>query len=63
MRRRPGLVDVPVIVVTAKELTDEDIGLLSGQTERIITKDQTYLEELSAALRDRLKRTVERAAE
>ena len=63
MRRRPALVDVPVIVVTAKELTDEDIGLLSGQTERIITKDQTYLEELSAALRDRLSAPSERAAE
>ena len=55
LRQRPGLVDVPVIVVTAKELTDEDIRLLRGQTERIIAKDEAYLSELSAALRGRLK--------
>jgi signal transduction histidine kinase/CheY-like chemotaxis protein len=63
LRQRPGLVDLPVIVVTAKELTNEDIQLLSGQTERIITKDGNYVEELRMALRSRLKRTVERAAE
>ena len=64
LRKRPTLANVPVIVVTAKELSDEDIRLLSSQTERIITKDEAYLSELSAALRGRLKpRTVERAAE
>ena len=63
LRQRPGLVDLPVIVVTAKELTNEDIQLLSGQTERIITKDRNYVQELRTALRSRLKRTVERAAE
>ena len=50
-------------MVTAKELTTEDIQILSGQTERIITKDGNYVEELRMALRRRLKRTVERAAE
>ena len=63
LRQRPGLVYLPVIVVTAKELTNEDIQLLSGQTDRIITKDGSYVEELSMALRSRLKRIVERAAE
>ena len=56
LRQRPALVDVPVIVVTAKELTAEDIGILSGQTERIIAKDQAYLTELTAAVRERLAR-------
>jgi CheY-like chemotaxis protein len=63
LRQRPGLVDLPVIVVTAKELTTEDIQLLSGQTERIITKEGNYVEELRMTLRNRLKRAVERAAE
>jgi signal transduction histidine kinase/DNA-binding response OmpR family regulator len=64
LRERPPLVDVPVIVVTAKVLTDEDIQHLSGQTERIIAKDERYLSELSAALRGRLaRRTAERVAE
>src|SRR5262249_53759023 len=50
LRKRPLLVDVPVIVVTAKELTADDVRLLSGQAERIIAKDDTYLEELATAV-------------
>jgi signal transduction histidine kinase/DNA-binding response OmpR family regulator len=56
LRQRPAFADVPVIVVTAKALTNEDIQLLSGQTDRIITKDETYLGELRVALRGRLDR-------
>jgi CheY-like chemotaxis protein len=56
LRQRPALVDVPVIVVTAKELTAEEVGILSGQTDEIIAKDQTYLTELAAAVRERLAR-------
>ena len=43
-------------MVTAKELTAEDVRILSGQTERIITKDQSYLVELAAAVHGRLAR-------
>ena len=56
LRKLPAFVDVPVIVVTAKELTADDVRILKGQTERIITKDQTYLTELSAAVGERLAR-------
>jgi CheY-like chemotaxis protein len=56
LRQRPAFVDVPVIVVTAKELTAEDVRMLSGQTERIIAKDQAYLATLAAAVRERLAR-------
>jgi CheY-like chemotaxis protein len=56
LRQRPALVDVPVIVVTAKELTAEEVGILSGQTGEIIAKNQTYLTELAAAVRERLAR-------
>jgi PAS domain S-box-containing protein len=62
LRQQPAFVDVPVIVVTAKELTAEDVRILSGQTERIITKDQTYLTELAAAVRGRLARHSAREA-
>ena len=63
LRKRPALANVPVIVVTAKGLTAEDARILSGQTEKIITKDQTYLTELAAAVRERLARQPAREAE
>jgi CheY-like chemotaxis protein len=63
LRQRPALVDIPVIVVTAKELTAEDIRILSGQTDGIIAKDQAYLTELAAAVRERLARQPARKAE
>jgi adenylate cyclase len=56
LRKQPEFVDVPVIVVTAKELSAEDVRILSGQTEKIIAKDQTYLTELAVAVRGRLAR-------
>jgi CheY-like chemotaxis protein len=55
-RQRPAFADVPVVVVTAKELTAEDLRILSGQTERIIAKDQAYLTELPAVVRRCLAR-------
>ena len=63
LRKQPAFVDVPVIVVTAKELTAEDVRILSGQTEKIITKDQTYLTELAVAVRGRLARQPVRETE
>ena len=56
LRKRPAFVDVPVIVVTALELTAEDVRILSGQTERIIAKGDAYLTELAAVVRARLAR-------
>ena len=56
LRKRPAHADVPVIVVTAKELTAEEVGILSGQTDEIIAKDQTDLTELADAVRERLAR-------
>jgi CheY-like chemotaxis protein len=62
-RQRPAFVDVPVIVVTAKELTVEDLRALSGQTDQVITKDQAYLTKLAGAVRERLARLSALAAE
>jgi hypothetical protein len=56
-------VDIPVIVVTAKDLTAEDYRILSGQTERIIAKNQAYLSELAVAVRARLAQQPTREAE
>jgi signal transduction histidine kinase/DNA-binding response OmpR family regulator len=38
MRANPAWQDIPVIVLTAKDLTDEDRRLLSGRVEQIIEK-------------------------
>ena len=63
LRKQPALANVPVIVVTAKELTAGDVRILSGQTDGIVTKDQTYLTELAAVVRGRLARQPAREAE
>lgn len=63
LRKRPVLANIPVIVVTAKDLTAEDARILSGQTDGIVTKDQTYLTELAAAVRGRLARQPARETE
>jgi CheY-like chemotaxis protein len=47
MRRRPEWHDIPVIVVTSKDLTAEDRSRLNGGVERIIHKtgrDETLRE-------------------
>jgi CheY-like chemotaxis protein len=61
LRRRSAFVDIPVIVLTAKELTTEDVRILGGQTERIIAKDQAYLSEVAAAVGGRLAQPVKRS--
>jgi adenylate cyclase len=61
--QRPAFTGVPVIVVTAKELTKEDVRLLSGHTDRIIAKEPAYLAELAAAVRGRLARRPAREVE
>jgi signal transduction histidine kinase/CheY-like chemotaxis protein len=63
LRKRPAFADIPVIVVTAKELSPEDVHVLNGQTEKVITKDQTYLTELAAAVRGRLAHQSAREAD
>jgi signal transduction histidine kinase/DNA-binding response OmpR family regulator/HAMP domain-containing protein len=63
LRTRPVFAGIPVIVVTAKELSAEDFGVLSGQAERIIAKDPSYLIEVAAAVRGRLSRQPVQGAE
>jgi adenylate cyclase len=58
MRRRPEWREIPVVVVTSKDLTAEDRGRLNGGVERIIHKtgrDDT-LREVRGVLSKLLKR-------
>lgn len=45
-RARPEAVDIPVIVVTAKDLTDSDREVLSGRVTQILQKGSYRMEEL-----------------
>ena len=51
LRRRPDCAQVPVIVITAKDLTAEDHRRLSGEVARILGKDSTGREQLVAEVR------------
>lgn len=51
LRKQPGCAQVPVIVITAKDLTDEDRRRLHGEVARILSKDSTGHEQLVAEVR------------
>ncbi len=51
MRERPDRRQVPVVVITAKDITDEDRRRLNGQVEQIMQKGSDQPEELLAELR------------
>jgi CheY-like chemotaxis protein len=59
LRKRPDCAQVPVIVITAKDLTDEDRRRLSGEVARILGKDSTSREQLVAEVRQFLTRQTE----
>ncbi len=54
MRANPDWRDIPVIVLTAKHLTEEDRRLLSGKVEQVIEKGATSPEQLIGLIRGRL---------
>ena len=54
LRGRPDGKQVPVIVITARDLTDDDRKRLKGQVERIISKHATSLEDLVREIRSHL---------
>ena len=56
MRARPACHTIPVIVITAKDLTDDDRRRLSGEVARILGKDSTSREQLVAEVRAILAR-------
>jgi CheY-like chemotaxis protein len=54
LRAREAWRGVPVVVITAKELTDEDRRRLNGGVERVVAKGGRGLEALAAAVREHL---------
>jgi CheY-like chemotaxis protein len=54
LREQPSLREIPIVVVTALDLSEEDHRRLNGQVERIIQKSgherEELLREVSAAL-------------
>ena len=62
LRRRPDWQNIPVVVITAKDLTDEDRNRLNGGVERIIQKSDRdeMLRQLSRELGKCVKRQAER---
>ena len=64
VRARPDWRDIPVVVVTAKDLTEEDRDRLNGGVERIIQKSDRdeMLRQLSRELAKCVKRQTVRGA-
>jgi len=51
LRAQPSWRDVPVVVLTAKDITAEDRRRLAGQADRVLAKGKTGLGELVRELR------------
>ena len=64
LRSRPDWQDIPVVVITAKDLTDEDRDRLNGGVERIIQKSDRdeMLRQLSREISKCVKRQTARGA-
>jgi CheY-like chemotaxis protein len=51
MRTHAEWLDIPVIVLTAKDLTDEDQRILSGRVEQVLEKSAYSREQLMQLIR------------
>jgi signal transduction histidine kinase/CheY-like chemotaxis protein len=60
MRRRPEWRDIPVLVLTAKDLSAEDQKRLNGYVEQVMRKSASELSELLRELARMLPRSIER---
>ncbi len=58
LRKQPDLAAIPVVVVTAKDLTEEDCRRLSGVVESILHKGAFEQEDLLREIRGQLNRCV-----
>jgi CheY-like chemotaxis protein len=57
LRRRPDAGRIPIVVMTARDVSDEDRRRLNGGVERVLQKASVSREELLAVLRDILRTT------
>ena len=62
LRKKPSFGQVPVVVVTAADLTEEDRRRLSGGVERVLHKAAMDQDELLADIGDTVRRLVGRDA-
>ncbi len=60
MHQQPEWQDIPVLVLTAKDLSPEDHQHLNGHAERVMQKNASDLDELLRELGRMLPRTIER---
>jgi CheY-like chemotaxis protein len=60
IRQRPEWRDIPVLVLTAKDLSVEDQKRLNGYVERVMQKNASELGELLRELGRMLPRSIER---
>ncbi|MFV2007808.1 MAG: response regulator [Longimicrobiales bacterium] len=51
LRARPDSADIPVVVITSKDLTDDDRARLNGGVERVLEKGASLREEIVLGLR------------
>ncbi len=56
LQHRPALSDVPVVVLTAKQLMQEEIAALTGRTKQVMAKQATSNDDLVAAIRKCVQR-------
>jgi CheY-like chemotaxis protein len=59
LRRRADCAHVPVVVITAKDLTEDDRRRLNGDVTRILGKDATSREQIVAEVRQILTQQTE----
>ena len=52
LRKRPGCRSIPILVVTAKDITAEDRQRLNGHVERIVQKGATSQDDMLQQVRD-----------
>jgi GAF domain-containing protein/CheY-like chemotaxis protein len=63
IRAKPGLADIPIVVLTAKDLTDQERTRLAGEAEKVLRKSLHSREELAAEVRRVLAATHEARAD
>jgi threonine synthase len=56
LRSEPATADIPIIVLTVKQLTDAERERLAGQISALITKDSSCTHRLSDTIRSLLER-------
>jgi CheY-like chemotaxis protein len=61
LRKRPEWRAIPIIVITAKSLTNEDRQLLQGHVQKVLLKGDFSREQLLDELRDIVGECVQRA--